>query len=175
MEIKHPVTQQFTHLFIPEHNLGFLREGSPSGPRLPAFSSRGEVAREIPLNPILVNFAAMIRLRRLLHKDDRWGSHLSGEARSILKAVVDLHEAVTWDPVDHLHSVGTPTLIHKPGSEEYANPQPFHLGGGPKLGFSSSVLCLGTQAHGMAMLDLMEAQHGNFYSFYLITNSNWSS
>ena len=61
--IKHPSTHQFVDFFIPQGNSGFLCEGSPAGPHLPALSSQGDTNRLIPLNPILVNFAAMVRLR----------------------------------------------------------------------------------------------------------------
>lgn len=94
--VKHPSTGRFTNFYYSED--GFLHEGSPAGPRLPPFSSRGGVDRNIPLNPILVNFAAHIRTRRLDRRSREWRKHLHPEAQEIIGAVEDLHAAVVWEP-----------------------------------------------------------------------------
>lgn len=116
--IKHPVTKEFTEFFV-QDNPGFLRQGSPTGPRLPAFSSRGDVDRDIPLNPILVNFAAMIWLRRLVRQNPRWGSGLDTEAINILRAAVALHNAIIWNPRSHPSvSVEAPIPVEVPDSDQ---------------------------------------------------------
>jgi len=58
MVIKDPVTEEFK-LFC-AHPDGHLYEGGPPGLPLPPLHSRGTIERGIPLNPILVNFAAII-------------------------------------------------------------------------------------------------------------------
>jgi len=115
--IKHPVTQEFTEFFI-QDNSGFLHQGSPTGPRLPAFSSRGDIDRKIPLNSILVNFAAMVRLRRLVCQNLQWGSGLDREAVHILQAAVALHKLVTWNPGTHPASFEGPIPIQVPDSDQ---------------------------------------------------------
>ena len=99
MVIKHPTTDRLTN-FYPSSD-GFLREGpihegSPTGPRLPAFSSRGD--RNVPLNPIFVNDAAAIRLRRLDRRRPGWRETLDEEAQKILVEVETLRKAVIWEP-----------------------------------------------------------------------------
>ena len=94
--VKHPTTGCLTNFY--NSTDGFLHEGNPAGPRLPPFKSRGDVDRDIPLNPILVNFAAHIRLKRLDRLDSEWKGHLHPEAREILAAVEGLHAAVIWEP-----------------------------------------------------------------------------
>ena len=96
--IKHPLTKQFKPFYANERGDGTLREGSPTGPILPPFYSRGKIHREIPLNPILVNWAAMIRFRRLIRQNPMWGSALHPSAVRVLRGVVELHAAVLWDP-----------------------------------------------------------------------------
>lgn len=169
VEIKHPITEALECFVIPQNSSGFLREKSPTGPRLPPFSSRGEVPPKAPLNPILVNFAAAMRLRRLIGKDPAWGSELDETAISILRGVIRLHQTVTWNPEDHPHSIGTLIPIKMPGSEESKDLSdwPFFpvRRGIPKSGPSSPVVHLKTQrAHKSAidMLDLMEARQGSF-------------
>ena len=77
---------------------GHLCEGSPTGPILPPLRSRGTIDRVIPLNPILVNYAAVIRLRRLIRRDSKWKSPLSSHVIKVLRGVAALHEAVNWKP-----------------------------------------------------------------------------
>ena len=118
VEIKHPITQEFKRFFIPQKSLGFLREGSPTGPRLPPFSSRGDVDQKVPLNPILVNFAAMVRLSRLIHQSPEWESGLDAEVLSILGEAIRLHKAVIWAPRCHPESVVASIPTGVPGSEQ---------------------------------------------------------
>jgi len=98
--IKHPTTNHLV-TFYPSSD-GFLHEGplddrgTPTGPRLPAFSSRGD--RMVKLNPILVNDAAAIRLRRLDRLIPGWRENLHKEAQGILREVHRLREAVLWRP-----------------------------------------------------------------------------
>jgi len=99
LEVKHPTTGRFTHFY--NSGDGLLHEGSPAGPPLPSFSSRGDVDRDVPLNPILVNFAAYVRLRRLDRLSPGWKKRLHPEAQVILAAVEDLHAAVVWEPKQH--------------------------------------------------------------------------
>ena len=75
---------------------GFCTKGSPTGPRLPPFSSRGGVGRDIPLNSILVNFAAQLRLRRLDRQSPGWRGKLHPDAQVILARVKSPHKAVTF-------------------------------------------------------------------------------
>ena len=96
--IKHPVTQNFTTFYASEYRDGFLREGSPTGPFLPPFKSRGEINREIPLNPILVNWAAMIRLRRFIRQKLTQESTFAQHVIDVLRDVMRLHAAVIWNP-----------------------------------------------------------------------------
>lgn len=96
LTVKHPTTGRLVDFYNSED--GFLHEGSPAGPRLPPFSSRGDVDRDIPLNPILVNFAAHIRLGRIDRLGRGWKERLHPEAQEILTAVEDLHAAVVWEP-----------------------------------------------------------------------------
>jgi hypothetical protein len=94
--IKHPYTQNFTPFYASKYQDGYLRDGSPSGPPLPPFSPRGD--RDIPLNPILVNFAAILRLRRIVRRSPAWESKtLAGHLANTLQGVVALHAAVLWD------------------------------------------------------------------------------
>jgi hypothetical protein len=88
--------QDFTCFYPSASKDGFLREGGPTGHPLSPFRSRGD--REIPLNPILVNFAAVVRLRRLIFENPAWGSELDPHVILVLKRVVALHAAVLWDP-----------------------------------------------------------------------------
>jgi len=97
--IKHPATGHLTTFYTSSDGFfheGPLHEGSPTGPRLPAFGSRG--GREVTLNPILVNHAAVIRLRRLERQLPEWRATLDEEAQKILTEVERLHEAVLWKP-----------------------------------------------------------------------------
>ena len=94
--IKHPTTRRLTSFYTASD--GFLHEGSPTGPRLPQFGSRGEVDRDITLNPILVNFAAAIRLSYLDRQTPGWRESLDAEAKRILDEVENLHRAVIWEP-----------------------------------------------------------------------------
>jgi hypothetical protein len=96
--IKHPTTGH-PALFYTSSD-GFLHEGSSTGPRLPPFSSRGDIDRDIPLNPILVNFAAELRLRRLDRQSPGWRENLHSDAQKVLASVKLLRKAVTfnWDP-----------------------------------------------------------------------------
>jgi hypothetical protein len=96
MVIKHPTTQDFTCFYASASKDGFLRERGPTGPPLSPFRSRGD--REIPLNPILVNFAAVVRLRRLIFENPAWGSELDPHVILVLERVMALHAAVLWDP-----------------------------------------------------------------------------
>ena len=97
--IKHPLTQNFTCFYASKHKDGHLREGSPTGPPLPPLHSRGKMSRTISLNPILVNYAAMVRLRRLIRQNPKWGSTLSQHLTQVLRSALALHEAVIWAPV----------------------------------------------------------------------------
>ena len=94
--IKHPSTGHPTAFYA--SNDGFLHEGSPTGPRLPPFGSRGIIDREIPLNPILVSFAAKLRLRRLDHQIPGWRTRLHPEAQEVLAGVDKVHKATVWEP-----------------------------------------------------------------------------
>ena len=96
--IRHPTTGHPTAFYPSDGFLreGPLHEGSPTGPRLPAFSSRG--SREVALNPILVNHAAAIRLRRLDRQLPEWRATLHEEAQKILTEVERLREAILWKP-----------------------------------------------------------------------------
>ena len=96
--IKHPVTQNFTTFYASENRDGSLREGSPTGPPLPPFQSRGEINREIPLNPILVNWAATIRLRRFIRQKCMQESTFAHHVIDVLRNVMRLHAAVIWNP-----------------------------------------------------------------------------
>jgi len=116
--IKHPITQEFTRFLVSQNNTGFLHEGSPTGPRLPALFSRGGIDRRVPLNPILVNFAAMVRLRRLVHQNLQWGRGLDQAAVSALQAAVKLHKVVTWNSESDPISIEAPIPIQVPGSDQ---------------------------------------------------------
>jgi len=94
--IKHPITQCPTAFYTSSD--GFLHEGSPTGPRLPAFSSRGDVGRDVTLNPILVNLAAAIRLRWLDQQIPGWRNTLHVEALEVLTEVEELYTAVVFVP-----------------------------------------------------------------------------
>ena len=94
--VRHPTTERVTFFYASKD--GFLHKGDPTGPRLPPFSSRGAVKRSVPLNPILVNFSADIRLRRLERQTPEWREGLDPEANRILQGVSDLHNAVNWVP-----------------------------------------------------------------------------
>lgn len=96
--IKHPITQAPTTFYTSENGDGHLHEGNPTGPILPPLCSRGKIDRTVPLNPILVNYAAMIRFRRLIRQDLSWGLTLSDDAAATLREVVKLHEVVNWKP-----------------------------------------------------------------------------
>ena len=96
--IGHPITGAPTSFYTSRDNDGHLHEGGPTGPILPPLRSRGGINRTVPLNPILVNYAAMIRFRRLVRQDLRWGSTLSDDAAAILREVVKLHEVINWKP-----------------------------------------------------------------------------
>ena len=96
--IRHPITNQFACFYTSERQDGLLREGSPTGPRLQPFCSRGNINRDVPLNPILVNFAAVIRLRRVIRQNPSWGSKLDPLVTLLLQRVMLLHEAVLWHP-----------------------------------------------------------------------------
>lgn len=94
----HPITKKYTLFYPSKDRDGFLRKESPTGPPLPPFRSRGEIDRNVPLNPILVNFAAVLRLRHLIRQDPMWGSTLDRHVIDVLQRVVMLHAAVLWDP-----------------------------------------------------------------------------
>ena len=94
--IKHPITQEFAKFYASKYNDGLLHEGSSTGPPLPPFHSRGEINRSIPLNPILVNLAAMNRFDTVIYPG--WGSTLDQHAITVLQEVVKLYKAVLWDP-----------------------------------------------------------------------------
>ena len=96
--IKHPVTHNLTCYYASESKDGHLREGSPTGPHLPPFRSRGFSDPKVPLNPIFVNYAAIIRFRRLVRQDPSWGSALSPRSIRVLREVMELHAAVIWTP-----------------------------------------------------------------------------
>lgn len=96
--IKHPVTQDFQIFYCSQYKDGHLREGSPTGPILPPLCSRGKINRLIPLNPILVNYAAVIRFKCLIRRDSTWKSLLSPYVVEILRGVAELHEAINWKP-----------------------------------------------------------------------------
>jgi len=131
--IKHPVTRRFTCFYASECKDGMLREGSPTGPPLPPFCSRGTTERSTPLNPILVNWAAIIRLRRLICQNPMWGSALASRVIQVLQRVVTLHAAVLWDPQQ---SSKEQFIVNVPGS----GPQTmqdwpyFHTSPQPNLG-----------------------------------------
>lgn len=95
LRIKHPITQCPT--FVYPSNDGFLHEGSPTGPCIPPFRSRGDIDHKIPLNAIFVNFTASVRLRHLDCQKPGWRSTLHQEAKEVLAEVEQLHEAVLWD------------------------------------------------------------------------------
>ena len=94
--IKHPVTQDLRCFYASENKDGHLREGSPTGPHLPPLRSRGRIDRAIPLNPILVNYAAILRLKRLIRQDPFWADRLDQSIITILRNAVKLYEAVIW-------------------------------------------------------------------------------
>ena len=129
--IKHPTTGIFGLFYANED--GFLHEGSPTGPRLPAFGSRGNADRDVLLNPILVNFAAHIRLRRFERQNPRWRASLNPEAQEILNHVEQLHEAVTKkivpSPKQSSVSVKTPSQAPSRQSPAYGH-QPLPLAPG---------------------------------------------
>jgi hypothetical protein len=110
--IKHPTTGDFTCFYASQYKDGLLCEGSPTGDPLPPFRPRGN--RDIPLNPILVNFAAYVRMRRLIRQDPKWGSTLSNSATYVLQSVVTLHAAVLWNPK---HSHEEQFLVKDPGNQ----------------------------------------------------------
>jgi len=91
--IKHPQTGHFTN-FYASHNA--LHEGCPNGPGLYLFDTRGQ--RTVRLNPILVNIAAMVRLRHFIRRHLTWGSTLDSYFIHVLKGVIQLHDAVMWQP-----------------------------------------------------------------------------
>jgi hypothetical protein len=93
--IKHPTTGH-PALFYTSSD-GFLHEGSSTGPRLPPFSSRGDIDRDIPLNPILVNFAAELRVRRLDRQVPGWRDNFHSDAQKVLANVKFLHRAVIFN------------------------------------------------------------------------------
>ena len=117
MLIKHPTTGLFALFYRNED--GFLHEGCSFGPRLPTFSSRGNVNREVPLNPVLVNFAAYIRMRRLDRQCPGWRGMLHPDAQKVLDGVEKLHRAVTMKPGRDSErssaSVETPSQVPAPG------------------------------------------------------------
>ena len=94
--VKHPTTECFTKFCSSED--GFLREGSRTGPLLPPLRSRFMANRNIPLNPILVNFAARARMRRFDCQSPGWRKDLHPGAQKILTAVDKLYAAVIWRP-----------------------------------------------------------------------------
>lgn len=96
MVIKHPTTNQVAPFYPSQDCL--LHEGSPTGPRLPSLYSRGDIERRAPLNPILVTFAAMVRLRRRERQNARWNRGLNPQADLILQEAERLFDAVTWEP-----------------------------------------------------------------------------
>ena len=98
LEIKHPTTGVATFFYNPKD--GFLREGGTTGERLPPFSSRGAVARSVPLNPILVNISAEARLSyvRNLIPERKEELQFHPEADLILQGVSKLHDAAIWEP-----------------------------------------------------------------------------
>ena len=96
LSIKHPITERFTKFCSSED--GFLREGSRTGPLLPPLRSRAMTNRNIPLNPILVNFAARARMRRFDRQNPGWRKDLHPDAQKILTAVDKLYAAVIWRP-----------------------------------------------------------------------------
>jgi len=168
VEIKHPVTQELKCFSI---NSSLSREESTTGPHLPAFSSRGKIRRDVPLNPILVNFAAVTRFKRLIHNDPAWGSDLDDHTITTLREVVRLHKAVTWDPTYHPGQAGAPIPIQMPDSKKCRDldawPFPPAQSETPKPGPSSSGDLV------LDMLDLMESLQGSFYHrLCLIANSN---
>ena len=123
--IKHPVTQEFANFFVSQNNSGFLHEGSPTGPRLPPFSSRGDINRVVPLNPILVNFAAIVQLRRLVRQNLQWGRGLDPIAISTLKSAILLHKAVICNPNIHpgphyVAPIPVITLFFKPSFHPFS-------------------------------------------------------
>ena len=114
MVILHPTTKR-PALFYTSKD-GFLHKGRPTGPRLPSISSRGVAKRETPLNPIIVNFSADIRRRRLERELPEWRKGLDPVADHILQGVSELHDAVNWRP--GLPIVPEPIPIGPPGKEK---------------------------------------------------------
>ena len=98
LDIKYLDTEEFAWFYVSEDEDGLLHEGSPTGPPLPQFHSIGKTDPIIPLNPILVNFAAMDWLRRRICEDRTWGSTLGRLATNALQEVIKLHKAVLWNP-----------------------------------------------------------------------------
>lgn len=92
--MKHPQTDHFTNFYASQD--GVLREGCPNGPGLYMFDIRGH--RTVRLNPILVNIAAMVRLRHLIRQHLTWGSTLNSYFTLVLQGVIQLHDAVMWQP-----------------------------------------------------------------------------
>ena len=126
--IKHPHTQNFTRFYASRFKDGFLHEGSPTGPPLPPFHSRGKIGHIVPLNPILVNYAAILRLRHLIHQNPSWGSTLSQRAIRVLRNIVSLHGAVIWTPDGSQDSqLKTTVLGSKPPLVHDLRGWPYHL------------------------------------------------
>jgi len=95
LPIQNPTTGQNANYYSGD---GCLHQESPTGPLLPPFRSRGIVAREIPLNPILVTFPAHLRMRRLDRMTPRWRARLHPHAQKLLTVLGELYDAVTWRP-----------------------------------------------------------------------------
>jgi hypothetical protein len=96
ISIIHPTTGVPANFYVSGFPDGFLREGSPTGHKLPSFGSQG--VRETQLNPILVNWAAHIRLRRKIRENTNWGSDFTEPAFRFLQHIIRLHELVIWEP-----------------------------------------------------------------------------
>ena len=98
LSIKNPATGLVTGFHNAGNVDGFLHEGGPTGPPLRRLRSRGNIGREVTLNPILVNLLAHVRMRRLDRGMPGWRAALHQDAKDILTEIGNLHEAVIWTP-----------------------------------------------------------------------------
>ncbi|KAJ7132147.1 hypothetical protein C8R44DRAFT_977809 [Mycena epipterygia] len=79
------------------------------GVPLPPFSSPSR-PRETQLNPILVNFAAALRFRRLKRMDRNLLDTFSSATHAVINASLELYDAVMWTPVPQKQEEGS--VIH---------------------------------------------------------------
>lgn len=97
--IKHPLTENFANFYASGLWDGTLCEGSPTGDHLPPFGSRGGDPQSTPLNPILVNWAAHIHLRRCMKwLDEVWMSWLDPHVHLLFERIIKHHALVLWNP-----------------------------------------------------------------------------